>query len=385
MVLILGIFTGAVSQMVNPFITKYSVSFGADLALAGIVAGVMPVVAMLFRPIAGIASDRLNRKRLMMCSTTVTAVAIIGCMLSKNIISVMIFRMLQGISFSFMGVVNMAFATSFMPEDRIGEGIGYMTLGTVLAYAVGPNIGIWIMENYGYTGCFACAAAVSLLATVFISVMPYKKPVKRDRNEQKQKFSLGNIISTKLIVYAILAALFSMGYSLVNSFLVLFGEERSISNIGLFFTAYSLAILFVRPIAGKLLDKKGLAYLIYPSYIFYVISLIVLGSATSIWMVIVASVFQAVAQGAGLSGVQGYSVKLLGRERAGIASSTLYIGQDLAHSVTPVVGGAIAASFGYGVMYYFGAGIMVMGMFIFAFYQRYLKKAEKKRREALRR
>ena len=39
-------------------------------------------------------------------------------------------------------------------------------------------------------------------------------------------------------------------------------------------------------------------------------------------------------------------------ERRGVASSTIYIGGDLGQAVGPMLGGAVAQSVGYGIMYW---------------------------------
>ena len=73
----------------------------------------------------------------MIISTLVTAFSVACYALSNDISSLIALRMLHGIAFSFMGVANMAFASAFIPNDKLGEGLGYLALSNILAQGGG--------------------------------------------------------------------------------------------------------------------------------------------------------------------------------------------------------------------------------------------------------
>lgn len=73
-------------------------------------------------------------------------------------------RVLHGALFGINGTANMALATEFIPDDHMGEGLGYYGLGQVLAQIVGPTIGIAIRDAFGYRALFFIIAASTLLA-----------------------------------------------------------------------------------------------------------------------------------------------------------------------------------------------------------------------------
>ena len=156
--IILGIsvFTYTASQMVTPLISKFAISLGAPLTLASTIASFMYLAALFFRPISGILSDRMNRKWIMIISTGIVTLSI-GCYaFSTNIATLFTARVLHGIAFSFMGVSNMALGSDFVPTSRMGEGLGYLGLGNILAYAVGPSLGLEVSEKFGYNETYFC-------------------------------------------------------------------------------------------------------------------------------------------------------------------------------------------------------------------------------------
>ena len=227
LVLLLSMLNASASQMVTPLIAKYSISLGASLTLAGTIASLMSIAALVLRPVAGLFSDRGNRKTIIMVTSFLTGVCLFGYSLATSIGAFMVVRLIHGLLFSFSGVALMAFNTSFMPKDRLGEGMGWMALSTVISQAIGPNIGMWLADNKGYGACFTVAGVLCVLTTALILVIPYKKP---ERMGEKKRIALNDLISMRILPYAILVGLFSCGNGLVNAFLALMGEERGIAN-----------------------------------------------------------------------------------------------------------------------------------------------------------
>ena len=370
--LLLGVITGTASQVVTPLISKYISSFGASLTLAGTVTSIMSFVALLCRPFSGVASDRFNRKTIMTVSVGVTALAVGAYAIAPNIGSFVAFRIIHGVAFSFMGVANMAFAASFIPRERFGEGMGYIGLSAILSQAVGPSAGLWLVENYSYSACFLVSAGFSALACVILLCLKFKYvPVQM---EKRKKIHFDNLFAKELLMYGLFLGLFSTGNGMITSLLAMLGDARGISNVALFFTVYSITVVAVRPMSGKLLDKKGLKIILFPSFVIAAAGMVFLGAAKTLTFVIIAAVLKALGQGAAAPSIQAYAVKQLGPERAGVASSTCYIFQDLGNTVGPIVGGFTADKIGFGNTFYSYAALLFSGVFMYMAKLRYDKK-----------
>jgi len=361
MVLLLGLVTGMSSQMVTPLVSKYAVGIGAPLTIAATISSLMSIAALVCRPISGAVTDLVNRKALMIATTIITGLSI-GCYALVENISVLIaMRTIHGIAFSFMSVANMAFATSFIPKDRIGEGLGYNALAAIVSQAAGPNLGYWLAENYSFKVCFMTSAFLSIAAVAFMLMIPYEHTDVK-AGQGKKRFSWDNLIAKELILYTVLISIFSMGNGLLNTYLALMAEQRGIPNVTLFFTAYSVMLLLVRPVSGRILDRKGIAVVLYPAFLIHAAGIVIVGAASKLWMLIVAGILKAIGQGSGTPSIQAHSVKVLGRQRAGVASSTTFIGQDLGNSIAPILGSFVAEKHGYGTMFYgYAAVVAILG------------------------
>lgn len=373
LVLILSTLNQSVSQMVTPFISKYAISLGAPMTIAATISGLMSISALFLRPVSGLFSDRYNRKRIITITSIVTAICMYLYSVSSGVAMLMAVRLIHGIVFSFSGVAMMAFNTLYIPKERLAEGMGWMALGSVVSNAIGPNLGLWLVDNIGYHACFITAGVVCLMTTGIILLIPYKFTPK-SKTEQK-RFDINNLISLRILPFALLTGLFSCGNGLANTFLTLLGDERGIKNVGLFFTTYSIVMVCTRPFVGKLQDRKGIKIILYPAYLITAVSMLLLGNAVSLWMIVLAGALKALGQGSGAPAIQAHCMKQLGKEKAGVVSSTCYIGQDIGNAIAPPIGGIVSSSYGYNTMFTgYAALLILVGWTMFYFKSKYDEK-----------
>ena len=356
---------------VAPMMSSYCIDLGASLKTASFVSTLMSMTAMFLRPVSGYVVDRMNRKKLLTITTAVNVVLAIMHTFANNIPFLAVCRVLQGVTFAFSGVASMALSTSVVPTSRLGEGMGWMALANVISQSLGPSIGTFLIEKFGYAACFifcACASALSLFILRFI---PYTyEPLETER----KKFRITDLICFYIVPYSVIMGLFSSCNGLDNTFLALLGKERGITGFALFFTAYSIVMFVCRPVAGKLLDRYGLDYTIYPALLLTAASACLTGSAYSMAAILIAGALKGIGQSAGSPGIQATCLKKLGKERAGIISSTCYIFQDIGNSVAPIIGGVVAERWGYTTMFWgYGVILVVCGSLIYRIKSQYDK------------
>lgn len=369
-ILLLSMVNHVASQLITPIVSKYAMSIGATMATAGTIVGLMSLAAMFARPFAGLSSDRINKKLIIAVTGAVTGVCMYLYSASESVEMMAAVRFVHGISFSFSTVALLAFNTMFIPKDKIGEGIGWSVVTTTLATAMGPNLGLWLVDHFGYKACFAAAAIGTIIPNLCFLVVPNRQ--EPHVPGKSAKFNVNDFISLQIFPFALLTGLFSCCNGIVNSFLALLGDERGIKGVGVFFTAYSVILIVTRPITGKLYDQKGIKFIMYPSVALAALSMLLLGKATSTWIVLLAGVLKALGQGTGAPSIQAHCLKKLGRDKAGVVSSTCYMGNDIGNTVGPAIGGLIASRAGYGSMFItIAVSVIVIGWPLLFFKTRY--------------
>ena len=372
-ILLLSMVNHISSQMITPIVSKYAISIGASITTAAAISGLMSLSALFARPFAGLLSDRINKKAVIAVSGAVTGACMYLYSLSGGVEMMSAVRLLHGAAFSFSTVALLAFNTVFIPRDKLGEVIGWSVVTTTLAAAAGPNIGLQLVDWLGYEACFAASAAGTLLPCMAFLLIPFRHTP--GESAGKKSLSVNDFISVQILPYAVLTGLFSCCNGIVNSFLVLIGDERGIEGVGVFFTAYSIIMIVTRPVTGRLYDRRGIAFLLYPCIALASLSMLLLGNAASAWAVALAGALKALGQGSGVPSIQAHCLKRLGRDKAGVVSSTCYMGSDIGNAVGPAMGGVIASCVGYGYMFFaVAAALLVIGWPLVYIKTRYDKK-----------
>jgi len=370
--LILSALTSTAFYMVAPVVSKYALTLGADFTLAGTVTGIFSITALVVRPFSGVIADKLNKKWVMIFSTVTIAFSVLCYSVAGNVAMLLAFRIAHGIAFSLSGTTNIAFASTFIPENRLGEGIGYLGLGNILSTAIGPALGLWVIENFGYDWCFYTAFFISLTAAALMLLIRYKPDAGKGNNDgsaetgKKAGFRIrfSDIIEVKLLPLAFFGGLFSLTNGLVSSFIAIMGDQRGIGNVSIFFTINAIMLLIIRPFSGKLNDKKGVSFVLIPAYIFAAAAMALLAGAKSTWVVALAGALKAVGQGSGQPAIQAECIRKL-PDRRGVATSTFYVGADVGQGLGPVIGGAVSSAFGFGAMFGGTCVLMLLAMLVY--------------------
>ena len=348
MVLLMSLFSGCAANMTYPLITKYTMTITPDLSIASTIAGLMSLSSLFICPFAGVITDRFNQKRILQISSVFYGIVLFGHLLATNIPMLVAMRLLVGIFFSINAVTATAFSTNFIPKSRIAEGLGYAALANILAQAAGPGIGLKLVEISGYQLTFIVAGCCAIGCGIMVTLLPYQDT--KDHSVSR-KVTLNSLMAVEFTDYMLIAAMLSMGNSLVSTYLQLIGEERGIANIGLFFTVYSACMVFLRPMVGTLHDKKGIYVIMLPAVIAASCGIALIGVGKSLAVMLAASIFKAVGQGSGTPSLSAEVIKRLDPSRSGVATSTIMIGSNIGNAVGPMLSGMVVKQLGYQNMF----------------------------------
>ena len=362
-------------SMISPLMSSYSVSVGASLTQAGIVAGAFSIAALVLRPFGGFFSDHFNKKYLLVFTTILFTLCFLGYSVCHTVLSLTAIRMIHGAAFGINSTVNLALATEFIPDDRMGEGIGFFGIGQVVSQVIGPTIGMWIRDRCGFTVLFLGAAGlVFFSAMVILAGFGYRPEggagVRLTEDISLKSFRPGNLIAKECILYALIGGLFSVGNGVTSNFLVLIGEERGIANISLFFVINASVLFLLRLTIGKVLDRASLLWVVNLSLAVSGAAMLLIGCSPILVPILIAAVLKAFGNVGGQISLQAACVKKVDAARIGIATSTYYIGADLGNGLGPILAGKIADLSDYRFMFLCIAALFGIGMIIFSLYER---------------
>jgi MFS family permease len=278
-------------------------------------------------------------------------------------------------AFAVNGTLITAYACRFIPNCRMGEGVGYLGLIYTIALAVSPGIGLAIYNKFGPQPAFYCAGIVILLSLGFVMLI---KDDGAPKNVEKRRIKLSDLAAPSLFPLASFNGLFALCNSIITAFIILHAESRGINSPAIFFTVTAVAMIFIRPFAGKIGDSKGIAYALVPAFIIGGVGMLFVAYMNSFPMLIAAAILTAFASGAGQPSVQAECIRRMPESRRGVAISTYFIFADIFFGCGPLIGGAMADMKGYVFTFVICAVVLFAGLglyFLYAYFDK-RKKSE---------
>lgn len=356
MLLTINIFVFISFNMIMTSIAKFASQLGGDEAKAGLVAGIFSVSSLLMRPVAGNMADRINKKLIYVCALALIAVSILGYSISKSTELVILFRLLHGIGWAAATTVGMTMASNTAPKGKLSQCVGIYGLANVFGMAIAPNIGLYLAENFGYPTMFLVSFIIVFCALVILIFVKQKPAAVSERPVQvkaaKPKFGIHNIIAVKALTPLLMLVLCGMAYGSMTTFVSKYCTDIiGIQNPGMFFTAYAIMLLVVRPLGGKLADTKGEKFIVFPGSVLFIASLILISQATLLAHIIIAGALLGLGYGAVLPSMMSLAFKRVEPSQRGIASSTTLIGIDIGLGAGSAIAGKLVTLYGYSNMY----------------------------------
>ena len=368
LLLVVSVLTTTVFNMVQPVLPQYAVSLGSGLSTAGVLAGLFSATALFMRPVAGFFSDRYNQKWLMFGSMLLNALAVLSYIFVTKIPVLFVVRIIHGITFAISSTIMIALATSFVPDEKLGQGVGLIALGQALANAIGPNMGLTLAELFDYRMTFVASSACALTTCLVMLAVHYRKPPASAGAADRIHFK--NLVAKDVLPIAALAILPSGANGLMTSYLSMFAEGRGLGSVGFYFTFCAMFMLLIRPLAGRLTDRFPLRWIMIPTFLSGMIGLILVFTAKTMLQIYLAAPFMAICGGAAGPALQSEAIRKAGRKRSGIATSTYYIGADVGQGFAPMLGGVVSDHYGYSTMYGAWSGGMIAALVLVLVFER---------------
>jgi EmrB/QacA subfamily drug resistance transporter len=140
-------------------------SFKVSLILAGWVMSIYQLVATAAMPLAGKISDVFGRKFTFMASLSLFTLGSLLCAIAPNIQLLILFRLIQGVGGgAFLPVATGIVADEF-PRSR-QQAIGLFTSILPIGQIIGPNLGGWMINAFGWRSVFWFNIPLGLAALI---------------------------------------------------------------------------------------------------------------------------------------------------------------------------------------------------------------------------
>jgi len=122
------------------------------------------VAQALMTPLVGWVSERIGRKALMVASIIGFTLASLACGLAPNLPAMITFRIIQGICGASFIPLSQSILFDINPPERHPQAMATFGAGVVLGPVMGPALGGWITEQFGWHWVFLINLPVGIVA-----------------------------------------------------------------------------------------------------------------------------------------------------------------------------------------------------------------------------
>ncbi len=220
-VVIIGVFMSILDQtIVNIAIPRLQTTFGADIHTVQWVLTAYILTQGVVTPTAAFFADTLGMKRFYILSLVAFTAGSALCGLAWSLPVLIFFRILQGIGGASLFPLSMALIFREFPPEERGLGMGLFGVPALLAPAIGPTLGGYLVTYAGWQLIFYINVPVGIMAVILSIILLRDHPV-----ERRPRFDVAGFIFAAVGLASVLYALseastYGWGSTLVIGFLV---------------------------------------------------------------------------------------------------------------------------------------------------------------------
>jgi ACDE family multidrug resistance protein len=337
--------------------------FGISAGQVGLLITMFTLPGVILSPVLGVLADRYGRKKILVPSLFLFAVAGTWCGFTKDFGWLVFFRFLQGTGAAAIGALNITLIGDLYAGKERATAMGYnasvLSIGTASYPAIGGILAT-IAWNYPF---YLPALA---LPVGFLVLLGLKNP--EPSRQQSLRLYLKAVLrsfldKTVIGLFLISCLTFILLYGSFLTYLPLHLDEKFNTppyQIGLILSFASVSTALISTQLGKLVARVSYKKLLIAVNVIYILSMLTIAHTGSLWWMLVPSGLFGLAQGINIPVLQTLlagSAPLEYRAAFMSANGTiLRLGQTLG----PVVIGMVYAGFGMDATFYAGAVVALV-------------------------
>lgn len=325
-----------------------------DKSMVGIILSVYIISAVLVRPVSGYLIDTLNRKPFYVLVFMLFTASFGGYLLFTALGMLIVVRVVQGFIWGIIIPLGNTLAIDVIPSERRGSGIGFYGMSTNLAMALGPVVGLLLLEMYNFSAIVYIAIALCAVGVVLaLFIRSYRKVVAR----KNEPISLDRFILVKAIPVGINILIVCFSYGVTITYAAIYGSEIGVGNPGLFFILMAAGVILSRLTTGRFIDRGMYNQIATVSIVILTVGFALLG-LVKLPMVFFSMAFTVgFAYGMLFPAIQTMIVNFGTHHQRGTANSTYFTAFDIGVGLGMLFGGRIADVASFSVVFALSAGL----------------------------
>jgi MFS family permease len=354
-----------VFQSLIPTLPIYLSRLGSSEVEIGVLTGIFFLCSLVLRPLVGKALLRTAEKKFMVIGSLLYALASFSYLLAPPFWPLLIVRVFQGIGFAFFHTASFTLIANISPATHRGQSLSYFALAMSISGALGPSVGIYLINHFSFTFLFLVCSGISF-CSLFITYRLGRRQIVPSEDSSSDD---GFLLSRKALPPSVISSLSLFVWGALTAFFPLYAINHGVANPGLFFTTIAIMLILGRAIGGKILDLYSREKVIMPCLFTYIVSMVILTFSKTLPMFILVAAIWGIGHAFLAPALLAHTLDRVG-SAVGPAMGTFTAISDLGISIGPVIMGIIVQSTSYPIMFLCLALVGIINLNYFYFFVR---------------
>ncbi len=329
-----------------PTLPIYLSRVGSTEVEIGILIGISGFSSLVIRPFVGRALLKILEKNFMIAGALLFTLISVAYLFAPPFLPFLIVRIFHGIAFALFQTASYTLVANISPEAHRGQSQSYFYVAYNLAGALGPSLGMFLMNHFSFTLLFLVCTGLSLCSLL----MTYKLGRRQLAPLQGSSIEDGFFLSRKALSPSMVGFVCLFIWGALAAFFPLYAIDHGVANPGLFFTTIAIMLILGRALGGRILDLYSKERIILPCLFTYIISMVILAFSKTLPMFILVAVIWGGGHAFVMPALIVYTLDRVDSS-PGPAMGTFLAIMDLGWSLGPVIMGIIIHTASYPIMF----------------------------------
>lgn len=339
----------------------YLSAIGLPDWLVGVIMGAFGVASLISRPLAGLLSDKWDRRYIMLAGAVSLFIGALGVSFTTWPALLFGLRLLQAIGYVAFTTAGTALVSDLSPPAQRAAKLAFFGIAANVAMTMVPAAVSATLDILTIPGALRLAGLLAGLGGVLALVVPAFATT-----PTLSQMSWRNLLSPPTTLYLPMAAswVVGLGFGAYLQFVPLLAERRALGPAGIIFTAYGISIILTRVFTGRLLDNGDRTTIMRAAYLIMAVGLLTFALAYSLVPLLLAAACVAIGGGILHPALIAIHVERLTQSERGRAVGFFYLGFDLGIGLGAWVLSPVLQTLGLTGMYLFAAVVTAAGVFL---------------------
>ncbi len=345
---------GLVHYSLIPTLPIYLLRLGSRETQIGILIGALSFASMIFKPFVGKALLRIPERTFMIAGSLFFMLTSLAYLVALPFWPFLLIRIVQGIAMALYHTASYSSVARIGSEDRRGQRFSYFLLAWNIAGALGPAIGIFLINQFSFTFLFLTCLLLSF-CMLFTAVKRENPPT---TSPPESSAETGGLLSVKALPPSIMNLFAFFIWGGITAFFPIYAISQGVHNPGLFFTIFAVMLILGRAVGGRMMDRYGSEKIIPPCIVTYILSVGILAFSNTMPLFLLTAVILGIGHAFLIPILMMYALER-GGSSPGPVMGTFHGLLDLGQGLGPVMMGMILHATSYRVMF---LSLMLIGL-----------------------